>query len=151
MQERECIGPSAGRSQGKCRKQHFLRPSDFLLKMRSQIIPASDLVLKRPTNQNKTYHFEREQAKQVEKGWLLKHTTALTKTFSRSCQRPIMSAVCECESQIIQRVFRLRVGVVRTEAELRYAIGDPVIDMLCAHWGYRVSPKNLCISKPVTM
>ena len=117
------------------------------MRSRDKIIPASELVMKRATNQDKTYHFEREQAKQVEKDWLLKHTTALTKTFSRSYQRPIVSAVCECESQIIQRVFRLRAGVVRTEAELRYAIGDPVIDMLCAYWGYRVSPKNLSLCR----
>jgi hypothetical protein len=122
----------------------FIRPSQFLRRSSAspQVIPASSLAL---TNaEDDACHFVQEQAKQLDKDWVVQHTQKLTTKFPLS-KEPLVAAVCECEAQIVKRMFTLRKRCIRTEAELRYAIGDPLLDMLSSYWGYKVCPKDMSL------
>ena len=54
-----------------------------------------------------------------------------------SMQRNPLFDAMSCTKEMVNNLMRLK-GGIRTEVELRYAIGDPILNMMCSFWNLQV-------------
>ena len=90
-------------------------------------------------------HFSRFVPENTHTDWL---QTAIKHMFEQHQGRQLMVHIGTCGGEIEKKVASL-VGSndsphILSEAELRYAVGDPLLDMLVTCWGFRVTLLLYC-------
>ena len=108
-------------------------------------ICASNLKLhhggKQQQQQKGRYHFAKKPL-QAESETLAKNVTStiveVVQTLSTHIKRSLYPAVLQCAAATVCKLNVLQKSI-STEADLRYAVGDPILEMLCKFWNLQVS------------
>ena len=122
---------------------HGLSPTSELTQRTTDCpLAASDLKLEKAKVSG---HFSRFVPESTHTDWL---QTAIKHMFEQPQGRQLMVHIGTCGGEIEKRVAAL-VGSndsphILSEAELRYAVGDPLLDMLVTCWGFRVTLLLYC-------
>jgi len=53
------------------------------------------------------------------------------------CKRGLIPAIAKCEADVLENLSILKSGI-KNEAELRFAVADPILRLLCSYWGLKV-------------
>ena len=53
------------------------------------------------------------------------------------CEHGLIPAIAKCETDVLENLSLLKVGI-RNEMELRFAVADPILKLLCSYWGLKV-------------
>ena len=112
-----------------------LSPTEELTKMATASqIAASDL------KKGSSGHFAEFTPEDTHKQWL---TSSIQYMFRRLEGRKLMTHIGRCMGMMMTKVASTMGSEgsphIRSENELRYAIGDPIMDMLVQCWGYQVT------------
>ena len=116
----------------------IVSPSDFL-RGRSDTdikLPASGLTLDEHFKVNKISSLGEIQVAKVLKGlrdMIASQCNVLCAPTSTVC---VTHAITECSHKIMKKLVRCQ--SIRNEAELRYVVGDPIMEMLCETFKLRV-------------
>ena len=90
-------------------------------------------------------HFKAFEATAADKTWL---NTSLCGMLSDPCERQLMRPIALCSGNVLAKVATLLGSLVDgdvtgpavlSEAELRFAVADPIIETVCNCWGYQVT------------
>ena len=123
---------------GKCIKSistdfsegsHLLKPTDALRKSKTKI-PASDLKI--------GMHFEELDLESVfhEDGSAKTVATDITSYLEKLrdyCKLAVIPAIAKCDADVMENLSILKNGI-RSEMELRFAVADPILRLLCSYW-----------------
>ena len=112
----------------------ILRPTGALQDLSTTKIPASDLKIEK--------HFEEVPLKDVfpEHGpakLLAKEITTHLETLKQYCKLGVIPAIAKCEADVMENLSSLKNGI-RNETELRFAVADPILGLLCSYWNLTV-------------
>lgn len=116
-----------------------MSPTKKLVDHTGRPIAASDLKV------GEEGHFKKFNATQEHKEWI---TNAIRDLFDHTShfERQLMRPIALCMGNILVKVATLMgrdsditVPVITSEAELRFAVADSIIEMLCNSWGYQVT------------
>ena len=55
----------------------------------------------------------------------------------RLCERGLIPAILKCEGEVMENLSLLRSGI-NNEMELRFAVADPILKLLCSYWDLKV-------------
>ena len=130
-----------------------LSPTTLLTNQKEQPIPASDLKVDSSCEQNveRGSHFKKFTVDEVEKDWLKDALERLFKYYTTVVVgKQLFTHIGTCMGEIMSNVALLlgpRDVVTNTssqctitsESELRFAIADPIMKMICTCWGYQVT------------
>jgi hypothetical protein len=131
-----------------------LSPTDLLKKpaiKRPRPVPASDLKVDSSFNHRgeEGCHFKKFTVDGDGKKWLKDFQEKLFKYYIKNVQgKQLVTYVGMCVGQIASNVSMLlgplnddeieRRCTITSESELRFAIADPIIKMICCCWGYQL-------------
>ena len=101
-------------------------------------IPASKLTLSQTDNG----HFVSGAVPESDQPWVFNQVNTLQESMKAKCKRKLDATVCKCDADIVDKRAKLLDSILRTEAEVRYAIGDPIMEMICNFWGHKVNPNQ---------
>jgi len=94
---------------------------------RQRYLPASDLRL--------STHFKKVALNQAFTGDDAADLATRIQTFltnsKRFCELSVIPAVARCEADVMENLGILKTGI-RNEAELHFAIADPILRLLCS-------------------
>ena len=130
-----------------------LSPTDLLKKPHDRPVPASDLKV---GNQEGSAHFMEFTVGDDGEKWLKGFQESLFKHYIENVQgKQLVTYLGTCVGQIASNVSMLLGPLndggiecrctITSESELRFAIADPIIKMICCCWGYQVTTKFTCI------
>ena len=116
-----------------CAKNAEMMTATTALSNASRKIAASDLKIpdhfkKVPLQQLGSADFPVNLASKVE-GYL-QHSRDL-------CEHGLIPAIAKCETDVLENLSLLKAGI-RNEMELRFAVADPILKLLCSYWGLKV-------------
>ena len=110
-------------------------------------IPASDLLLHdaKSTKEVQHYHFTKVTLTSVFSNDAIdklksKISSFLTELLSHvvdTKRRTLIPAIVKCEDEILSNLSFLRRGI-GNEAELRFALADPILKLFCSFWNLTV-------------
>ena len=140
-----------------------LSPTDLLKKPAiKRPRPVSDSDLKVDSSFNHTgeegYHFNKFTVDDDGEKWLKDFQEKLFKYYIKNVQgKQLVTYVGMCVGQIASNVSMLlgplnddemeRRCTITSESELRFAIADPIIKMICCCWGYQVTTKFITLTE----
>ena len=118
---------------GKC---YIVKPTDKLRMGTGDKIPSSDLQL----GDGDHYHFAKMELEstiinQNELGSLIGKLLTLLATKVNS--RSLIPAIIKCEAETWTNLSMLRRSI-ENEAELRFALADPILKFICSSWNLTV-------------
>lgn len=58
--------------------------------------------------------------------------------LKETLQKPLSPYIMECQAKSVKRLALLTDGVIKNEQELRYALGDPLTEILCEYRNLKV-------------
>ena len=58
--------------------------------------------------------------------------------YNLKFDRPLFPRIGSCIGAILSKVTTL-ITTIQAEAELRFAVADPIIEMIANTWGYKVT------------
>ena len=93
-------------------------------------------------------HFKAFEATADDKKWLNASLCAMLSDPSNQVERQLMRPIALCSGNVLAKVATLLGSLddgdvtgpaVLSEAELRFAVADPIIETVCNCWGYQVT------------
>ena len=91
-------------------------------------------------------HFKKYEATEDAKAWISEALREMFTYHRENFDRQLFRPIGLCIGDILAKVATLLGGddvtvpEVMSEAELRFAIADPTLEMICNCWGYQVTP-----------
>ena len=135
---------------GKCKEKGFFRlsPTENLINAQSSI-PASEL---RVSAAKDGGHFQKVKIAnegKLELAWLMSKLHDVSKQLN-DVHKPLGPHIGPCSGALMGNVAMLLGPIndedvpfnecaISSESELRLAIGDPIMRMICMCWGYQVT------------
>ena len=122
-------------------KCYIVKPTDRLRKHDgASKIPASDLLLQ--YGENDLSHFVKvkvtDELKSTSLNELEKNIRELLTNLSKQFNgRTLIPAIAKCESETWINLSMLRRSI-QNEAELRFALADPILRLICSFWNLTV-------------
>ena len=116
-----------------------LSPTKKLVSHRGRPIAASDLKVGE--------HFTKiDHVDQAHKEWIMEAMHDVFSHTSKYFERRLMKPIALCIGNILAKMVtpmssssNTTAPEITSEAELRFAVADPIIEMLCNSWGYQVT------------
>ena len=113
----------------------LVEPSCVLKDYKGTAIPASSL--KMGKFESKDVHFWERDAQELFKDHAYAKLKSDVLQFFEIPTQSVFSKVVKCDAHIVGNLSRCE--TIRNEAELRYVIGDPLMEMLCDLFNLEVS------------
>ena len=119
----------------KLRHAHIVIPANALLHYEGTLA-ASALVL--GNHEDDGHFYKRPLHEELEDSEALSESLKETFTWlTKKVKTTLLPHLLACETAIMTKLCRLD-GEIRNEQELRYAIGDPILDMICNIGNFKV-------------
>ena len=113
-----------------CAKNAEMMTATPALREASEKIPASDLKI--PDHFKNLTMTERNVPAD-----LVTEVESYLQESKRLCKRGLIPAIAKCEADVLENLSILKSGI-KNEAELRFAVADPILRLLCSYWGLKV-------------
>ena len=122
---------------------YIVKPTTILRDSTSnESIPASDLkVRSETTSQHVQCHFEKvllgEVFKEQEPKKELEDAVCELLKKGMPLKHSLTPAIQRCKADVFENLSLLKNGI-RNEANLRFALADPILRLLCSYWNFTV-------------